>query len=41
MEVFLERLLMEVLAIALWRLLAWLTDRSGARSQPVTQPTAI
>ncbi len=43
MEVVLERLLVEVLAIALqlalWRLLEWVGDRSGARSRPVPLPT--
>ncbi|MFZ2057975.1 MAG: hypothetical protein WAV54_11280 [Acidimicrobiales bacterium] len=43
MEVFLERLLAELLAIvvqlALWRLLEWVGVRSGARGRPVTLPT--
>lgn len=43
MEVFLERLLVEVLALALqlalWRLLEWVGDRSGVRGQPVALPT--
>ncbi len=43
MEVFLERLLVEVLAIAvqlaIWRLLEWVGDRSGARGRPVALST--
>jgi hypothetical protein len=42
-EVFLERLLVELLAVAvqleLWRLLEWVGDRSGARGRPVALPT--
>jgi hypothetical protein len=42
-EVFLERLLVEVLALALqlalWRLLEWVGDRSGVHGQPVALPT--
>jgi hypothetical protein len=37
MEVFLERLLMELVVIAMqlafWRLLAWFGNRTGARAQ--------
>ncbi len=43
MEVFLERLLVEVLAVAvqlaLWRLLEWVGNRSGASGQPVALST--
>jgi hypothetical protein len=42
-EVFLERLLVEVLAIAvqvaLWRLLEWVADRSSTRGRPVALST--
>ena len=43
MEVFLERVRVERLAVAvqlaLWRLLEWVGDRSGARGRPVALPT--
>ena len=44
MEVFLERLLVELLAIAVQvaflRLLAWFRDRSAVRAQLVVLPAA-